>query len=627
MAMANAIETAGGGTAGGRRLGFLPRRVLAGFLRPYLPPLGAAATFSLAGTALELARPWPLKLAVDHAIGGRALPHWLAPLGHLGPSVFAALAGMTVVLLVATRGVATYLADSLVGSAAERIGSDIRTVLFARLQRLSLRFHDGNRTGDLVNRLTSDVSRVQDALVAGFETLLPDLLTLTGMAVVLVAVDVQLGLVALGVAPLLAVVAGVSRHQIKRAQRRTRSLYGALASRATEIVGNVRVVQAFSREEDEAARFGAASAAVTSSAVAAVKIEARYTPLSDLVLALGSGLVLWFGVVKVARGDITVGTLLVVLAYTSSLYEPIRSLARLASVLAKGAASRERLVEVLEAADVVREAPDAVDAPLRVPRLTLDRVSFAYADTAPVLVGATLDVAAGETVCVVGASGAGKSTLLALLLRLYDPDEGSIALDGVDLRRFKLSSLRERIALVPQDAWLVDGTIAENIAFGRRHASEQQVREAARLALVDEFAARLPGGFGAVVGEGGTLLSGGQRRRIAIARAIVRGASLLVLDEPTTGLDAASRATVLGALRRVARGRTVVIVSHEPAVAALADRVVLLEAGRIAAHGPGEDLVAAEAGLGARLWPALRSAALRRRAANGGSLSPLRERR
>jgi len=562
------------------------RRALTRFLRPYLPTLGLSATTSLAATALELARPWPLKLAVDHAIGHHPLPGRLSFLAHLSPSAFAAVAGFAVVCLVAVGGVLTYLADSLVGSTAERIGADIRAALFAHLQRLSLRFHDRNRSGELVSRLTSDVSRVQDALVARFESLLPDALMLVGMVAVLVAVDLELGLAALAVIPPLCLVAALSRRRIKRAQRRTRTLYGGLADHATELLRNVRVVQAFARERQESDRFRDASDAVARAAVDAVKVEARYTPTSDLVLAIGSGIVLWFGVVKTARGDITVGTLLVVLSYTASLYQPIRSLARLSTVLAKGAASRERLVEVLDADDVVVEASDGIDAPTGAPRLELRDVGFAYPGRGPVLRGVTLQAQPGETLCIVGASGAGKSTLLGLILRLYDPDGGAVALDGIDLRRFNLTSLRERIALVPQDAWIVNGSIRDNIAFGRPEASDEDVREAARVALVDEFLDRLPAGLETIVGEGGTMLSGGQRRRLALARAIVRGASLLVLDEPTSGLDEISERTVLGALQRVAEGRTVVIVSHAATVAAFADRVLVLRDGRIAAEPP-----------------------------------------
>jgi ATP-binding cassette subfamily B protein len=578
------------------------------FLTPYLLPLSGSVVLSLLGSALDLARPWPLKLAVDYALGGRQLHGWLAPLSRLGTAELAAVAAGLAVTLVVLSGVVGYFSEYLIGAAAERIGADMRADLFARLQRLSLRFHDRNRTGDLVNRLTSDVSRVQDALVAIFDSLLPNLLTLLGMVAVVLVLDVELGLVALAVVPVLAVLVALSRRRIKTAQRRTRTLYGELASRATEVLRNVRAVQAFAREEDEDARFRRDVAVMADSAVTAVKIEARYAPASDLVLAIGGGLVLWLGVVQVSRGELTLGTLLVVLSYVSSVYRPIRSLARFASVLTRGAASGERLTEILDEPEGIAQAPGAVRASAGAPALSLRGVSFAYRDGMPALRNVSLEVAPGETVYIVGASGAGKSTLLALLLRLYDPDSGSIVLGGVDLRRLELRSLRDRIALVPQDAWILDGTIAENIAFGRRGAHREEVLEAARLALVDEFSSELPDGLDTIVGEGGALLSGGERRRVALARAIVRGASLLVLDEPTTGLDARSEAAVAAALRRVSEGRTVIVVSHALEAAAQADRVVVLDRGRIVEQGAHDELVGAEEGAYAALWSFRRSA-------------------
>ena len=579
-------------------------RTLSRFVRPYLLPLGGSTLLTLVGTLLDLARPWPLKIAVDGAIGGKQLGGVLAPLDGLAPATVAAVAAASAVALVVAGGVVDYVSEYAVGATAERIGADLRAAVFARLQRLSLRFHDRNRTGDLVNRLTSDVSRVQDSLVAGFETLLPNLLTLTGMVVLVLVIDPELGAVALGVVPLLAVVVVVLRRRLKRAQRHTRALYGALASRATDVLRNVRVVQAFAREDHEQERFRSGSAEMMSAAVAAARIEASYSPASDVVLAVGSGLVLYLGVLQVTRGQLTLGTLLVVLSYVSSVYRPIRSLARLASTLAKGAVSRERLTEILAADEDVPEPVDPVPAPGEAASVAFRDVTFAYDESGPpVLAHVSLEVAAGETVCVVGPSGAGKSTLLALLLRLYDPDEGAIELGGVDLRRIALASLRSRIALVPQDPWMLDGTIAENIGFGRCDATTEDVRWAAHVALVDEFVDRLPHGYETLVGESGVLLSGGQRRRIALARAIVRGASLLVLDEPTTGLDAASEVEVLAAIARVARGRTMIVAAHALAIAALADRVLVLDGGRIVEHGRHDQLVAAhERGRYARLW-------------------------
>jgi ATP-binding cassette, subfamily B, bacterial len=345
-------------------------------------------------------------------------------------------------------------------------------------------------------------------------------------------------------------------------------------------------------------------------------LEARWSPVADLLLATGGALVLWLGVTAVTGGRMTLGTLLVVLAYLSSLYGPIRALARLARTLARGAASRERILEVLDSGEVVPEAANPVQAAPPRRGLAVRGVWFAYTEGAPVLRHLDLEVAAGERVCVVGPTGAGKSTLLALLQRFYDPEAGAVELDGVDLRDLELGSLRRQLALVPQDPWMLDGTIADNVAFGRSRGGsggrtpprmdrepprDAQLAAAATLAGLDEIVERLPDGWATQVGEGGVRLSGGQRRRVALARAILRDASVLLLDEPTSGLDAASEQAVLDALDRAAEGRTVLSVSHRLSLAARADRVVVLDGGRVVEQGPPGELLAA-GGAYARLW-------------------------
>ena len=552
-------------------------------------------------TLLDLARPWPLKLAVDNAIGGRPLEGPLAFLDQLGPAGLAAVAALGGIALVGIGALVGYLITYLTSATAERVGADLRESLFGRLLHLGLPFHDRHRSGDLVTRLTGDVARVEDSMVAWFTVLVPEVLTLVGMVVVVLAVDLTLGLAALAVAPPLALVVALRRRRIRVAQRTSRDADAALAGEATEVLRNVRVVQAFTREPEAQGRFRGRSRGAVRAALGAMDLEARWSPVADLLLAAGGGLVLWLGVTAVAGGRMTLGTLLVVLAYLSSLYGPIRALARLARTLARGAASRERILEVLDSGEVVPEAPDPIPASPPRRGIALRGVWFAYAEGAPVLRHLDLEVAAGERVCVVGPTGAGKSTLLALLLRFYDPDGGAIELDGVDLRRLELASLRRQIALVPQDPWMLDGTVAGNLAFGRPGATTGELEAAARATLVDELVQKLPDGWDTQVGEGGVRLSGGQRRRVALARAILRDASVLLLDEPTSGLDAASERAVLDALDRAAEGRTVLAVSHRLGLAARADRVVVLDGGRVVEQGPPAELLAA-GGAYARLW-------------------------
>jgi ATP-binding cassette, subfamily B, bacterial len=462
----------------------------------------------LVETLLDLARPWPLKVAVDNAIGGRPLGGPLAVLDGLSPAGLAAVAALAGIGLVGMAALVGYLVTYLTAATAERVGADLREAVFGRMLGLALPFHDRHRSGDLVTRLTGDVSRVEDSMVAWFTVLVPEVLTLAGMAVVVLAVDLTLGLVALAVAPPLALVVALRRRRIRAAQRASRDADAALASEATEVLRNVRVVQAFTREREAGGQFSGRSRGAVRAALAAMDLEARWSPVADLLLAAGGGLVLWIGVTMVTSGRMTLGTLLVVLAYLSSLYGPIRALARLARTLARGAASRERILEVLDSGEVVPEAPDPVPAGPPRRGLAVRGVWFAYTEGAPVLRHLDLEVAAGERVCVVGPTGAGKSTLLSLLLRFYDPDAGAVELDGVDLRRLELASLRSRFALVPQDPWMLDGTVADNVGFGRPGAVPEELEAAARATLVHEVIDRLPDGWDTQIGEGGVRLSG-----------------------------------------------------------------------------------------------------------------------
>jgi ATP-binding cassette subfamily B protein len=438
-------------------------------------------------------------------------------------------------------------------------------------------------------------------MVAWLTTLVPEVLTLCGMVAIMLAIDPTLAVTALTVTPVLVYMIAVRRRRIQAAQRAARDEEGRLAAQATDVIRNVRAVQAFGQETEANRRFGRQNNAKIRASIVALDLEGRYSPLADIVLAVGGGLVLWVGVLRVTTGRLTLGLLLVILAYLSSLYGPIRSLSRLARTMAKAAASRERLGEIMAVGRVVDEDKDPQSAPPLRRGLAFLDVTFAYRPGIPVISRVSFEVTAGQRVCIVGPTGAGKSTLLGLMLRFYDPDDGSITIDGVDLRRMSLSSLRRSIALVPQDPWILDGTIVENIAFGRPEAPPEDVMEAARVALVDEFAVRLADGYNTRVGEGGVLLSGGQRRRIALARAVLRRSSLLLLDEPTSGLDAASEAAVMQALVQVSIGKTVVMVSHRLSLAATVDHIVVLGDGRVVEQGRPAELLGAE-GSFARLW-------------------------
>jgi ABC-type multidrug transport system fused ATPase/permease subunit len=550
--------------------------------RPELPALAAAAGLVVLRVGAVLLRPWPLALAVDHALRPSP-PTEASSVGTsvgAGPIVVLILAAAASVLLSAIVGLLDMASLRTVEGAAERIGASLRATMFQHTMTRSLRWHDRMRSGELVSRLTTDVGRLLDAVVAVTTSFLPDAVMLAGVLALLVAFDPELALIGVTVAPVLAVLAVRQRRRIRAAQHAARTESGRLAGATTDLLRNVRAVQAFGRIDRAAAIFGARNRAVLDVELHAIDVDARWTPMADVVLAIGTALVLVVGGRHVLTGALSVGELLVVLAYLRDLYSPVRGLTRLSVVLAKAGASAVRVRGVLDCDEAVEDRYDARPAPRLRSGIRFERVSFGYEPERPVLDQFDLDITAGETVCLLGPSGIGKSTTLHLLLRLYDVDGGRILIDGVDLRDCDRSSLRDRFAFVPQDPWLLDATVAENIAFGNQNATRAGVVAAGRTALVDEFADRLPFGYDTPLGEGGVRLSGGQRRRVALARAAVSPAPMVLLDEPTASLDPVSAATVIQAIRAMTTGpsrRTVLMVTHDRDLAAIADRVVTLD--------------------------------------------------
>ena len=535
-------------------------------MRAEAPALAAGAGLNVLQVGVTLARPWPLAYAVDQVIGA----------AHPRPALLLVAAAGTVVLSAAS-GLLDLAGVMSVERAAERIGRRLRARVFDHAMSRSLRWHDRQPSGELLSRLTTDVGRLLDAIVALAETLVPDLVMLVAVLVILVVFDPGLALVGLAVLPVLALLAIRQRRRVRTAQQDARAGSGRLAATATDLLRNVRAVQAFGRTDRAARAFGLRNTALLRSQLRAVDTSARWTPLADVVLAVGAGLVLLVGGREVLAGRMRTGELLVVVAYLRDLYSPVRSLTRLSRTLAKSGASAARVAEVLNSDDTIVDQPGAGPVPMLRNEVRLRHVGFGYDPDRPVLNDVNLRIGAGETVALVGPSGAGKSTILHLLLRLYDVETGSVLIDNVDVRDCRLQSLRERIAFVPQDPWLLDGTLAENIAFGSATATRAEVLAAGRAALVDEFARKLPQGYDTPLGEGGVRLSGGQRRRVALARAAVSNAPLVLLDEPTASLDPAAAASIMQAIESATAERTVLLVTHDQDLAAIADRVVTLE--------------------------------------------------
>lgn len=505
------------------------------------------------------------------------MPPWMTAIDDLSTPMLALLCALLTIAVSTAAEQARYSSTVHVVEAAEQMGHELRGRLMDRLCRLSLRFHHRHRSGDLVTRLTSDVLRVEDAAVAWWETAVPEGVLVVATLIALAVIDPVMALTGVLVCPLLAWVVAERRRKVRQASQLAREQEGRLATLATDLLRNMHVVQAFSQRPRVLRLFGADSELTRRRAVEASRIDAELAPLSETVLAAGSGLVLLVGVLRVSAGGMTLGAMLVAISYLASLYAPVRALSRMTTVVAKGAASGRRIAEVLDSTDEVTEAPGAVEAPPLRNEVRVRGLQFGYHPDRPVISGLDLRLRAGESVAITGVTGIGKSTLLALMLRLHDPQQGSISWDGTDLRELQLMSLRRRIGYVPQESWFVDGTIAANIALAADgDVTTSAIEAAGQLCLVDEFVAALPDGYQTPVGEGGLALSGGQRRRIALARAVLDDRDLLLLDEPTSGLDKESAQLVMTAVLQACAGRTVIVVTHDPDLAARTDRQLRL---------------------------------------------------
>jgi len=574
---------------------FATLRRFGSFLVPYRGRLAGGAAFTLASAALTLAQPWPLKVIVDNVLRGQPLD--LPLVGTPGRTALLNLAIAALVSIVLLNAVFTYLGSYLMDASGIRMVADLREALFARLQRHSLRFHATQRTGDLISRVMSDITRIQDMLIQSFSVLVPNLAVLVGMMAVMFWIDWAFTLLALAVGPPLFLVVLRYKGRIKGASRRARTLEGRLAAQTGETLGAVRVVQAFTREDFEDERFSRQSSSTLAANLEARRLQARFVPLVDVLAGLGTAVVLFVGAHRVLSGQLSLGLLLVFLSYVASLYKPMRQLSKLTYVTARAVASAERVAEILDAEPDVRDRPDAVREPRLQGRVQLEHVEFAYVDEQPVLHDVSLAVEPGQMVAMVGPTGAGKSTIVSLIPRFFDPGRGRVLVDGRDVRSLRLASLRSQVAIVPQEPLLFEGTIFENIAYGRADADEQGVLRAARAALVDDFVRGLPDGYETVLGERGASLSGGERQRISIARALVRDAPILILDEPTSALDPVSERLLMDALGRLFEGRTAFVIAHRMSTVARADQVLVVDRGRIVERGTHAELLELEGGL------------------------------
>ncbi len=548
----------------------------------YRKSLLLGTTLTIVDVAVSLAEPWPLRTVVDGVLrpdGGRVDDAQLR----------IALAVLAMVVLVAIGSVVSYWSMRLLSAAGLNIGSDLRERVMAHLQGLSLRFHGDHRVGDLSARVTSDVDNSQEMLVQVLATLFPNVLLVVGMFVVMMFLDPVFTLLALASTVPLVIATHRSRSRLREAARRTRKANGELASAATESLAAVHLVQAFTLEHDRMQRFAGLSRTSRQAGLEAVRYQARFGPMVDIAGMLSAALVLWFGANRVLDGSLSLGVLLVFLSYLGSLFKPIKALSKLSTVVSKGAAATERIIVTLDTVPEIVDRPRAVRLPI-MGGIRFDDVSFSYGRES-VLNNLSFDIEPGQTVALVGPTGAGKSTIASLIPRLVDVDSGAVTIDDIDVRDFKLASLRGQLAMVLQESVLFNGTLRDNIVCGRQGAGAADVARAARLALVDEFACRLPAGLDTHIGERGANLSGGQRQRVAIARAILRDSRIIILDEPTSALDAASEQLLMEALSNLPAGRTTLVIAHRLSTVRQADKILVIEAGALIESGSHDELI------------------------------------
>ena len=563
-------------------------------VRPYWKWLLIVLASMLIDTAMGLASPWPLKIVLDSVFDARPLPAmfaWIAGdhLDRLGRLNVAVVATIIIALLQAASA---YLNAYYTVSIGQWIAHDLRHSLYGHLQRLSMSYYDKQQVGPLISTITDDINAVQDFASTSLLDILIDVLTIVGMLAVMFTLNWRFTLVALAVTPLLVVFVFRLRSVVKQATRDVRRRQSEIVSIVQEGLGSIRVVKAFAQGGFERRRLDSKSRESVEAALHARRVRSLLGPVVTAMVALGTAAVLWFGARLVLEGAMTAGSLLVFMTYLGKLFRPIQDLARAGTNIAQAAVGLERIKAILDADERLPRAPNARALARAEGRVEFRQVTFGYDPARPVLTDVSFVVEPGQLVGLVGPSGSGKSTLVSLIPRFYDPDAGAVLIDGGDVREYTVRSLRRQIGFVLQDTQLFYAPIWQNISYGQPDATRDEIIRAATLAQAHEFIEALPNGYDTVVGQGGLTLSGGQRQRLGIARAMVRDAGILILDEPSSGLDAESERLVFEGLERLLAGRTTFVIAHRLTTIKKADVIFVMDQGRLVERGTHGELVA-----------------------------------
>jgi ATP-binding cassette subfamily B protein len=553
-------------------------RALYRLARPYRARTLLAVVSLLAATGVALAPPYLVGRAVDEV-------------NHGSTSELVTL--VVLFLLAGVLGIlATYAQTYFTGWTGERMLADLRNQLFRHLQRLSLGFYERNRAGVIISRLTNDVEALDQLVTDGVTSLVQNTLTLVLSAVVLFVLDWRLALATMTILPAVALATAWFRSRSGRAYRKVRETLGLVTATLAEDIAGMRVLQSFTREPAASDNFRRISGTYRDANMQTVVLSGTYFPAVDLLSTIATGVVLGYGGWLAFEGEASIGTIVAFLGYLTNFFDPVQQLSQLYNTFLSAVAALDKITDLMD------EEPEVVDPPAAVVldridgHVAFESVRFAYGRGPEVLHGVDLDVTAGTTVALVGHTGAGKSTIAKLLARFYDPTEGRITIDGVDLRDVSQQSLRKQLGIVPQEGFLFAGTLAENVAFGRRDATHEEVAAAIRAVGADDFVARLEDGYDTQLGERGSRLSLGQRQLVAFARALLADPRILILDEATSSVDIGTERKIEEALRRLLHGRTAFIIAHRLSTIRDADLIVVLEHGQVVEQGTHRELLA-----------------------------------
>jgi ABC-type multidrug transport system fused ATPase/permease subunit len=571
-------------------------RFIRELVRPYRWTLIIIFAAMLVETLMSIAAPWPLKVILDNVVGNKKMAPWmhhvLGPLLEHGSRMHLALiAGALYVAIAALGAVASYIDNYYTESAGQWVAHDLRMRMYDHLQRLSLNYYNTHQTGTILSTLTSDIATIQGFASGSTLDILVDMLTILSMLVVMFWLNWDFTLIAVAVTPFLLMFVSRFKKAVKAATHEVRKEQSAIVSVVQQGLESMAVVQAFGQEKAEQDMLAVVSQATVAAALKARGVKALLSPVVTVVVAICTAIVLWRGAALILTGAMTIGSLTVYLAYLSRFFKPVKDLATTTNAIAQVTVAVERVRGILDTNEMIPEKENAIEPDVLRGEIQMKAVGFGYNPAQPILTDVSFHIQPGEFVGIVGPTGAGKSTVVSLVPRFYDALNGTVEVDGVDVRDYKVKGLRDQIGYVLQDTVLFRGTIYDNIAFGNPKATKEEVIAAAQMANADEFISKMPMGYETPVGERGATLSGGQRQRIGIARVMVRNSPILLLDEPTAALDSESERLVVDALEKLMKGKTVIAIAHRLTTIRDADKILVISDGVVAEDGTHAELL------------------------------------